>query len=136
MEKYDEANHFYTIAYSNKKKNSWILLRKAICNMELKRYEAALEDINKLLAVNSENSEAFYFKGLIFRKLSTNLSYSGQSNDAIICYEQAIKHNTTKSVVTRAIYEIAKIKIESKDYYEALFTLERAEHLDIDEKVV
>ena len=86
MEKYDEAKHFYMIAYGNKKSNSWILLRKAICNMELKRYEAALEDINKFLAVDSQNSEAFYFKGLIFKKLSTNLSYSGQLNDAIICY--------------------------------------------------
>lgn len=38
--------------------------------------------------------------------------------------------------MTRAIYEITKIKIENRDYYEALFTLERAEYLDIDEKVV
>jgi hypothetical protein len=49
-----------------------------------------------------------------------------QPNDAIICYEQAIKHNTNKRAVTRAIYEITKIKIENRDYYEALFTLERA----------
>lgn len=38
--------------------------------------------------------------------------------------------------MTRAIYEITKIKIENRDYYEALFTLERAEYLDIDEKVI
>jgi len=44
-------------------------------------------------------------------------------NEAIICYEQAIKHNTNKKAVTRSIYEIAKIKIENRDYYEALYTL-------------
>lgn len=38
-------------------------------------------------------------------------------NEAIICYEQAIKHNTNKKAVTRSIYEIAKIKIDNRDYY-------------------
>lgn len=38
--------------------------------MEIKRYESALEDINKLLDADFENSEAHYFKGLIFSKLS------------------------------------------------------------------
>lgn len=32
-------------------------------------------------------------------------------NQAIICYEQAIKQNTNKKAVTRSIYELAKIKI-------------------------
>lgn len=104
MEKYDEAKHFYTIAHNNKKSNMSLLLRRAICNMELKRYEAAMDDISKLLDSDPENSEAFYFKGLIFGKLR-------QPNDAIICYEQAIKHNSNKRAVTRAIYEITKIKI-------------------------
>ena len=38
--------------------------------------------------------------------------------------------------MTRSIYEITKIKIEHRDYYEALYTLERAQHLDIEEKVI
>lgn len=38
--------------------------------------------------------------------------------------------------MTRAIYEITKIKIENRDYYEALYTLERAQYVDIDEKVI
>ena len=71
MEKYDEAKHYYSIAFNNKKNNVSLLLRRAICNMEIRRYEAALEDINKLLETDSENSEAYYFKGLIFSKLST-----------------------------------------------------------------
>lgn len=38
--------------------------------------------------------------------------------------------------MTRSIYEIAKIKIEHRDYYEALYTLERAKYLDIEERVI
>ena len=70
MEKYDEAKHYYTVAFNSKKNNLSLLLRRAICNMEVKRFEAALEDINRLLDSDSENSEAYYFKGLIFSKLS------------------------------------------------------------------
>lgn len=44
-------------------------------------------------------------------------------NEAIICYEQAIKFNSNKKAVTRSIYELTKIKIEHRDYYEALYTL-------------
>lgn len=38
--------------------------------------------------------------------------------------------------MTRSIYELTKIKIEHRDYYEALYTLERGKFLDIDEKVI
>lgn len=33
MEKYEEAKHFYSIAFNNKKNNVSLLLRRAICNM-------------------------------------------------------------------------------------------------------
>jgi hypothetical protein len=38
MEKYDEARTYYTAAYNNKKSNVSLLLRRAICNMEIKRH--------------------------------------------------------------------------------------------------
>ena len=77
-----------------------------------------------------------YFKGLIFNKQSITKNNLELQNDAIVCYEQAIKFNTNKKAVTRSIYEIAKIKIEHRDYYEALYTLERAKYLDIEERVI
>ena len=58
----------YTDAFNAKKSNLSLLLRRAICSMELKRYDAALEDIDRLLDSDFENSEALYFKGLIFNK--------------------------------------------------------------------
>ena len=86
--------------------------------------------------MDPENSEALYFKGLIFNKQSKILLSLEMQNEAIICYEQAIKFNTNKKAVTRSIYEVAKIKIEHRDYYGALYTLERAKFLDIEEKVI
>lgn len=62
--------------------------------------------------------------------------YSEYQNEAIICYEQAIKFNSNKKAVTRSIYELAKLKIEHRDYYEALYTLERANFLDVEERVL
>jgi tetratricopeptide (TPR) repeat protein len=69
------------------------------------------------------------FRGLVFYNIRN-------FNDAILCYEQAIKHNSSKKAVTKSIYEIAKIKIELRDFYGASYTLERAESLDVDKKVL
>jgi tetratricopeptide (TPR) repeat protein len=49
MERYEEARNFYTTAFNNKKTNISLLLRRAICSMELKKYDPALDDINRLL---------------------------------------------------------------------------------------
>lgn len=70
MEKYEEAKSLYSKALQQKANNLSILLRRAICNVELKRYDIALEDINKLLEDETNNSEALYFKGLILNKQS------------------------------------------------------------------
>lgn len=72
--------------------------------MELKRYQPAFADIEELLTADSENSEALYFKGLIFNKQSKEFVKVELQNEAIICYEQAIKFNTNKKAVTRSIY--------------------------------
>ena len=38
-------------------------------------------------------------------------------NEALLSFEQAIKHNNSRKAVTKSLYEIAKIKIELRDYY-------------------
>lgn len=86
IERYDEARKMYTDAFNSKKNNVSLLLRRAICSMELKKYDAALDDINRLLESDFENSEALYFKGLIFNKQRTICIILGKPNDAIICY--------------------------------------------------
>lgn len=56
MERYEEAKSLYTKALQQKANNLSILLRRAICNVESKRYDVALDDINKLLEGDSNNS--------------------------------------------------------------------------------
>ena len=63
-----------------------------------------LKDFYTINKVSQKNK---YF---ILNKLE-NLS------DAILSFEQAIKHNNSRKAVTKALYEIAKIKIELRDYY-------------------
>ena len=69
IERYDDAKSIYSVALKIKN-NSSILLRRAICNMQLKKFGVAFDDINELLAIDPENSEALYFKGLIYNKQS------------------------------------------------------------------
>ena len=106
-----------------------ILLKRAIAYIENEEIPEALEDLNFLISKNGTNSEAYLFKGLAFAK---NHDY----NDAMLAYEQAIKFNTSRKATTKALYEIAKLKIDMGDYYGASYTLERANSLDIDMKVL
>ena len=73
-----------------------------------------------------KHSEAQYFKGLILEK-------KGDANEAILCFEQAIKHNTSKKFVSKSLYEIARIKIEGRNFYEACHAINRAELLGLDQ---
>lgn len=86
-------------------------------------------DINELLKIDSNDSEAYYFKGFLMSKMNSKA-------EALLSYEQSIKHNNSKRAVTKSIYEIAKIKIEQRDYYGAFYCLERASHLDVEQKFI
>ena len=55
-------------------------------------------------------------------------------NEAILCFEQAIKHKSSRKAVLKSLHEIAKIKIEQRNFYEAYHTLHRAELLELEEK--
>ena len=52
-ERYDEAKVLYSKALQmTKKKSVSILLRKAICSMEMKKFDPALDDIEELLLID------------------------------------------------------------------------------------
>lgn len=55
-------------------------LKRAICYIELKQYNLAENDINRILEINPRNCEAIYFKGLIF-------FYRKKYSEAIMTYE-------------------------------------------------
>lgn len=52
----------------------------------------------------------------------------------MLSYEQAIKYNNCRKSVTKAIYELTKARIDTRDYYQAYYTLQRTEFLDVDLK--
>ncbi|EGR34644.1 hypothetical protein IMG5_005100 [Ichthyophthirius multifiliis] len=105
------------------------ILKRAITYIEAKQYDNAKQDLQIILNQDNKNSEAYYFKGLLYYT-QNNL------NDAILCFEQAIKHNNSRKAVTKALYQIAKIKIELRDFYQAFHTITRAEFLDVDKKAL
>ncbi len=86
-------------------------------SFHLGKFDLSLTSINELLTIDPENSEALYFKGLIYKKKRKTLNNLDDQNEAIISFEQALKFNTNKKAVTRSIYELARIEIEQKNYY-------------------
>ncbi len=142
MGEYNEAVYAYSQA--SKTQEALIpvaLLKRAIAFTELKRYDEALSDLKtvrkiiifilnlfflKVIEQDPKHSEAFYFKGLV-------LSKKGDPNEATLCFEQAIKHNTSSKAVVKSLYEIARIKIEGRNFYEASHTIHRAELMGLDQ---
>ncbi|EAS02746.2 tetratricopeptide repeat protein (macronuclear) [Tetrahymena thermophila SB210] len=130
MNRYQEAIDIYTMALQTESYiKSKALLKRAITYIDNKQLDLSLQDLNEVLEIEPENSEAYYFKGLVYYK-QKNL------NEASLCFEQSIKFNNSKKAVTKSLYEIAKIKIEQRDFYEAFHTLNRSDYLDTDKKML
>ena len=100
----EEASELYSEALSKYPEDSNILLKRAHCHLELGKLELSRTDLDEILRLEPCHSEAFFFKGVIFYKCRN-------FNDALLSFEQAIKHNSSKKATTKALYEIAKIKI-------------------------
>ncbi|CAD8212992.1 unnamed protein product [Paramecium pentaurelia] len=105
------------------------LIKRTLLYIDLKEYDLALQDIQAVLEEDYCDSEALYIKGFICTK-------KNQIQEAFLAYEQSIKHNNSKKAVSKSLYEIAKIKIEQRDFYEAFYQLSRADYLDVDEKIL
>lgn len=118
--------NYSTVLNQDKSIFEIIGLKRAICYIELKDYDLAEKDIQKILEENPNNCEAVYFRGLIHM-------YRGQNHSAILNYEQAIKLNLSETATIKSLHDIALIKIEERDIYAAFYTLQRVE--DIPESV-
>jgi len=94
----------------------------------------------KVIEEDPKHSEAYYFKGIVLSKKGIVIFGKeidgvilGDNNEAILCFEQAIKHNSSIKAVVKALYEIARIKIEGRNFYEAYHTIHRAEMMNLDQ---
>lgn len=113
------------------------LIKRTLLYIEMKAYDLALEDIEALLEIDATDSEAYYFRGFVQTKKSKAPSLSqDQIQQALLSFEQSIKHNNSKKAVSKSLYEIARLKIDQRDFYEAFYQLSRADYLDVDQKIL
>jgi hypothetical protein len=55
-------------------------------------------------------------------------------SDSVLNFEQVIKYDSEGSMCSDALFQIAKIRISQKDFYEAYYTLQRATKLKLNNK--
>ena len=97
-------------------------MKRAICYIEIKEYQSAEIDLDKILEMTASNCEALYFKGFL-RKVS------GDHGQAILIYEQAIKLNNSETATVKALHDMSLIYVEQKDMYAAYFALDRIDEI-------
>ena len=105
---------------------------------QLRNFDQSLLDFEQLLEGNDKYPKAHYYKGKILKKKE-------HENEAILHFEQVIKYTTPISssneeikqgsagtaaprgvdeeLAGNALFEIAKIRINQKDFYEAFHNL-------------
>jgi tetratricopeptide (TPR) repeat protein len=80
------------------------LMKLSVSLYELGNWEEAEKWVDELLRHDSTSSEGFNLKGLILLKKK-------KFQESTLSFEQAVKHNNSKSAVTKSLIEITKIKI-------------------------
>ncbi|CDW75599.1 tpr domain containing protein [Stylonychia lemnae] len=101
------------------------LTKRGILLYQLKNYDQSLQDFNMLLEQDDKNARAHFYKGKILKN-------KGQENEGVLHFEQAIKNCSLgdDQLSGNSLFEISKIRIKQKDFYEAFHNLQRAVHHD------
>jgi tetratricopeptide (TPR) repeat protein len=100
----------------------------------MKLNEQALKDFTRLTDLAEESnqqspalSKAYFYKAKALKKM-------GNLSDSILYFEQVVRANDDNHLASQALYEIAKIKIQQKDFYEAYYNLKRAAHFKLKQR--
>ena len=72
-------------------------------------------------------SKAYFYKAKALKKLNN-------MNDAVIYFEQVLRLSQDNYLAGSSLYEIAKIKIQQKDFYEAHYNLQRTIELNLKQR--
>lgn len=103
-------------------------LKRVICFIELRDYKSAEDDVekvdfdNQILKINPKNCEALYFRGLIAK-------FNKDFKRAVLTFEEVINLNLSESTTLKALHEVALIRIEERDIYQAYYTLDRLDSI-------
>ncbi|CAI2363482.1 unnamed protein product [Moneuplotes crassus] len=101
--------------------------RRAITYFVMKEYLKSKADFETIHGFEESTIKANYYIGKIYTKLD-------DTNSAILHFEQVLKFSDEKYFSGNALYEMAKIRIKQKNFYEASFTLQRAIDKDFKSK--
>lgn len=124
-----DAFGYFIKAFPDSPQMPSVLTQRAIANQANKSYDAALDDLNMLLAkypAAKEREAALQQKALIL----------GQKEDAkgmSDAFRQLLKEFPKSSVAAQANYYIGKAAFEAKDYKAALAPLDAARQLNKDQ---
>lgn len=85
---------------------------------QLKMFDQAIEDLNLIIEAEPDNARAHFYKGKILSKHDPHV-------EAILHFEQVIKHNQEPFLSWNSLLEIAKLRIKERDFYDAYYNLKR-----------
>ena len=121
-----EAFEYFVKAFPDSPQMPSALTQRALANQAAKNYDAALEDLNTLLAkypMAREREAALQQKALI-------LGQQDNAKGMADAFRQLLKEFPKSSVAAQANYYIGKAAFEAKDYKAALTPLDTARQLN------
>ena len=99
-------------------------MKRALAAYHCQEYSSALDNFQVVISKNKQNIKAHFYIGKILAKGIEN-NHSKQT-DAILHFEQVAKYSENEFYAGNALFQIAKLRLKQKDYYEAFFCLKRA----------
>lgn len=109
------------------------LMKRGLLYLNNRDNELALRDFDRLTEMAEKKdaklsltslSKAYFYKAKALKKVDNMF-------DAVLYFEQVIRLKEDNFLAGSALYEIAKIKIQQKDFYEANYNLQRAVPLNL-----
>ena len=88
------------------------------------KYQQALTDLQGVIERDTSNVKAHFYIGKLLTKKVENAQ--SKQTDAILHFEQVAKYPDEEFYSGNALFQIAKLRLRQKDYYEAFHCLKRA----------
>jgi len=95
-------------------------MKRAMALFHSEKHQEALADFQAILKIEGTNPKANFYIGKVYAMDVERHS------DAILHFEQVAKHATNEAYAGNALFEIAKLRLKEKDFYEAYFNFKRA----------
>ena len=88
------------------------------------KHQQALADLQTVISKDTSNVKAHYYIGKLLAKGIENVQ--SKKIDAVLHFEQVAKYPEHEFYCGNALFQIAKLRLRQKDYYEAFHCLKRA----------